>query len=140
MGNIRRGAGAQARQHASTPGNTVMLSIDIKLQKLVEDLASAAGAGRHRSAQRRGSWPLYPSPPSTPICLSMVSDSESWAALNEDVDKPLLNRALRGTYPPGSTWQAVDGHSRPQQWQACRQRGHPGQPDLQLRRAHLWQP
>ncbi|MFN9472358.1 penicillin-binding transpeptidase domain-containing protein, partial [Acidovorax sp.] len=32
-------------------------------------------------------------------------DSESWQALNESIDKPLLNRALRGTYPPGSTYK-----------------------------------
>src|SRR5690606_27778649 len=32
-------------------------------------------------------------------------DVESWKALNESVDKPLLNRALRGTYPPGSTYK-----------------------------------
>jgi penicillin-binding protein 2 len=32
-------------------------------------------------------------------------DNESWQALNESIDKPLLNRALRGTYPPGSTYK-----------------------------------
>jgi len=32
-------------------------------------------------------------------------DQENWQALNESVDKPLLNRALRGTYPPGSTYK-----------------------------------
>ena len=32
-------------------------------------------------------------------------DSESWKELNESIDKPLLNRALRGTYPPGSTYK-----------------------------------
>jgi penicillin-binding protein 2 len=32
-------------------------------------------------------------------------DYESWQALNESIDKPLLNRALRGTYPPGSTYK-----------------------------------
>jgi len=32
-------------------------------------------------------------------------DTESWEALNESIDKPLLNRALRGTYPPGSTYK-----------------------------------
>ena len=32
-------------------------------------------------------------------------DTESWKGLNESLDKPLLNRALRGTYPPGSTYK-----------------------------------
>ena len=32
-------------------------------------------------------------------------DSDSWQALNESPSKPLLNRALRGTYPPGSTYK-----------------------------------
>ena len=32
-------------------------------------------------------------------------DSENWQMLNESIDKPLLNRALRGTYPPGSTYK-----------------------------------
>jgi penicillin-binding protein 2 len=32
-------------------------------------------------------------------------DVENWVALNESIDKPLLNRALRGTYPPGSTYK-----------------------------------
>jgi penicillin-binding protein 2 len=32
-------------------------------------------------------------------------DVQSWQELNESIDKPLLNRALRGTYPPGSTYK-----------------------------------
>jgi penicillin-binding protein 2 len=32
-------------------------------------------------------------------------DHDSWRELNESIDKPLLNRALRGTYPPGSTFK-----------------------------------
>ena len=90
----------------STPGNTVKLSIDIKLQKMVEDLFG----------ERRGA--LVAIEPKTGEVLAFVSkptfdpnlfvegiDSESWQALNESLDKPLLNRALRGTYPPGSTYK-----------------------------------
>jgi penicillin-binding protein 2 len=88
------------------PGNSVVLSIDIKLQKLVEDLYG----------KRRGA--LVALDPKTGEVLAFVSkptfdpnlfvegiDSENWQALNESMDKPLLNRALRGTYPPGSTYK-----------------------------------
>ncbi|BEP45402.1 penicillin-binding protein 2 [Variovorax sp. 375MFSha3.1] len=92
--------------HPATPGNTVMLSLDIKLQKLVEDMYG----------ERRGA--LVAIDPKTGEILAFVSkptfdpnlfvegiDNESWAALTESIDKPLLNRALRGTYPPGSTYK-----------------------------------
>jgi penicillin-binding protein 2 len=90
----------------ATPGNTVMLSLDIRLQKLVEDMFG----------ERRGA--LVALDPKTGDVLAFVSkptfdpnlfvdgiDLESWQALNESIDKPLLNRALRGTYPPGSTYK-----------------------------------
>ena len=98
---VRRLAG-----HPATPGNTVMLSIDIKLQRLVEDMYG----------ERRGA--LVAIDPKTGEVLAFVSkptfdpnlfvegiDSESWKELSESLDKPLLNRALRGTYPPGSTYK-----------------------------------
>ena len=92
--------------HPATPGNTVMLSLDIKLQKLVEDMYG----------DRRGA--LVAIDPKTGEILAFVSkptfdpnlfvegiDSDSWKELSESIDKPLLNRALRGTYPPGSTYK-----------------------------------
>ena len=91
---------------AATPGDTVMLSLDIRMQKLVEEMFG----------DRRGA--LVALDPTTGDVLAFVSkptfdpnlfvdgiDSESWAALSESLDKPLLNRALRGTYPPGSTYK-----------------------------------
>lgn len=90
----------------ATPGDNVVLSLDIRLQKLVEDLFG----------ERRGA--LVALDPKTGDVLALVSkptfdpnlfvdgiDQESWQALNESIDKPLLNRALRGTYPPGSTYK-----------------------------------
>jgi penicillin-binding protein 2 len=88
------------------PGNTIKLSIDIKLQKLIEDLYG----------DRRGA--LVAIDPKTGDVLAFVSkptfdpnlfvegiDQDNWQLLNESIDKPLLNRALRGTYPPGSTYK-----------------------------------
>src|SRR5207302_8943703 len=49
-------------------------------------------------------------------------DPMSWDALNDSPDKPLLNRPLRGAYPPGSTIKPflapsalVNGRRTPQQ-------------------------
>ncbi|HUR89251.1 MAG TPA: penicillin-binding protein 2 [Ramlibacter sp.] len=108
--HVETSAGGRAirklRSHPATPGNSVTLSVDIKLQKLVEDLYG----------DRRGAFVAMD--PKTGEVLAFVSkptfdpnlfvdgiDSENWSALNESLDKPLLNRALRGTYPPGSTYK-----------------------------------
>ena len=98
---VRKLAGTPA-----TPGDMVVLAIDIKLQKLIEDMFG----------ERRGA--LVAMDPKTGEVLAFVSkptfdsnlfvegiDHENWALLNESPDKPLLNRALRGTYPPGSTYK-----------------------------------
>jgi penicillin-binding protein 2 len=107
---VETSAGGRAvRKLASSPatsGNTVKLAIDIKLQKMVEDLYG----------DRRGAFVAID--PKTGEILAFVSkptfdpnlfvdgiDTENWQALNESIDKPLLNRALRGTYPPGSTYK-----------------------------------
>jgi penicillin-binding protein 2 len=108
--SVETSAGGRAMRklasNPATPGNTVQLSIDIKLQHLVEELFG----------ERRGA--LVALDPKTGEVLAFVSkptfdpnlfvegiDSDSWQALNESPDKPLLNRALRGTYPPGSTYK-----------------------------------
>ncbi len=108
--SVETSAGGRAmRKLASspaTPGNTVKLSIDIRLQSLIEELFG----------ERRGA--LVAMDPKTGEILAFVSkptfdpnlfvegiDSENWETLNESPDKPLLNRALRGTYPPGSTYK-----------------------------------
>ena len=110
VNRVETSAGGRATRslssHLATPGQNVVLSIDIHLQKMVEDLFG----------NRRGA--LVAMDPQTGEVLAFVSkptfdpnlfvdgiDSENWAALNESIDKPLLNRALRGTYPPGSTYK-----------------------------------
>ncbi len=108
--SVETSAGGRAmRKLASspaTPGNTVRLAIDIRLQHLIEELFG----------ERRGA--LVAMDPKTGEVLAFVSkptfdpnlfvegiDAENWQMLNESPDKPLLNRALRGTYPPGSTYK-----------------------------------
>ena len=90
----------------STPGNTVMLSIDIKLQKLVEDMFGDRRGALVAIDPRSGEVLAFVSKPTfDPNLFVDGIDNESWQALNDSIDKPLLNRALRGTYPPGSTYK-----------------------------------
>ena len=90
----------------SKPGNNVALTIDLKLQQVAE---SAFGV-------RRGA--LVALEPSTGAVLAFVSkpgydpnlfvdgiDPQSWTELNTSPDKPLVNRAINGVYPPGSTFK-----------------------------------
>jgi penicillin-binding protein 2 len=99
--------GRAVRTLSRTPpvsGNNLRLSLDIRLQEVAEQ---AFG-------DRRGA--LVAIEPATGDILAFVSkpgydpnlfvegiDPANWEALNESPDKPLLNRALRGAYPPGST-------------------------------------
>jgi penicillin-binding protein 2 len=107
---IETSAGGRAvRKLASTPatpGNTVKLSIDIKLQKLVEDLYGDRRGAMVAMDPKTGEVLAFVSKPTfDPNLFVDGIDQENWQALNESIDKPLLNRALRGTYPPGSTYK-----------------------------------
>jgi penicillin-binding protein 2 len=100
-------AGRAVRTLSRTPpiaGNNLRLSLDIKMQEIAE-----AAFGDRRGA-------LVAIEPATGDILAFVSkpgydpnlfvegiDTASWVALNESPDKPLINRPLRGAYPPGST-------------------------------------
>ncbi|SDE57821.1 penicillin-binding protein 2 [Paracidovorax valerianellae] len=92
--------------HPATPGNTVMLSIDIKLQKMIEEMFGDRRGALVAIDPRNGEVVALVSKPTfDPNLFVEGIDSENWQALNESIDKPLLNRALRGTYPPGSTYK-----------------------------------
>lgn len=107
---VERSAGGRAirtlRRTAPTPGSNLILSIDIELQKIAEE-----AFGDYRGA-------LVAIEPSTGDVLAYVSrpgfdpnlfvdgiDTQSWNELNTSLDRPLMNRPLSGTYPPGSTFK-----------------------------------
>lgn len=91
---------------AATPGDTVVLSIDLQLQKLVEELFGERRGALVAIDPRNGEVLAFVSKPTfDPNLFVDGIDVENWRTLNESIDKPLLNRALRGTYPPGSTYK-----------------------------------
>jgi penicillin-binding protein 2 len=91
---------------APIPGNNLTLTIDAKLQAIAEQ---AFG-------ERRGA--MVAIEPSSGGILAMVSvpnydpnqfvdgiTTADWEVLNTSADKPMVNRALNGAYPPGSTFK-----------------------------------
>lgn len=97
-----------------TPGNRVVLALDIELQRVAEEgLAAAAPPGEVVSGAvvaidpRDGGVLAMASLPSyDPNAFSGRIDPAVWRALTGDPMKPLQNRALSGQYPPGSTYKA----------------------------------
>ena len=89
---------------APVSGNNVKLSLDIRLQQVAE-----AAFGDRRGAlvaidPRSGDVLAFVSKPGyDPNLFVDGIDPANWQELNESIDKPLLNRPLRGAYPPGST-------------------------------------
>lgn len=107
---IETSAGGRAvrklASNPSTPGNVVVLSIDIKLQKLIEDMFGSRRGALVALDPKTGEVLAFVSKPTFDSNLFVEGiDQENWQMLNESIDKPLLNRALRGTYPPGSTYK-----------------------------------
>ena len=107
---VETSAGGRAvrrlKSHPPTPGDKLVLSIDIKLQALVEELFGERRGALVAIDPRNGEVLAFVSKPTfDPNLFVDGIDVESWRELNESLDKPLLNRALRGTYPPGSAYK-----------------------------------
>jgi len=107
---VETSAGGRAvrrlKSNPATPGNTLVLSIDIKLQALVEELFGDRRGALVAIDPRNGEVLAFVSKPNfDPNLFVDGIDQENWKALNESLDKPLLNRAIRGGYPPGSTYK-----------------------------------
>jgi peptidoglycan glycosyltransferase len=89
----------------SPQGNNLKLTVDARLQKQAARLLG----------DRKGAAVVLN--PSTGEILALVSSPSFdpgavdtlWPQLNNSPDSPLLNRALQGLYPPGSTFKTVTG-------------------------------
>ena len=107
---VETSAGGRAvrrlKSNPATPGNTLVMSIDIRLQAMVEEMFGDRRGALVALDPRNGEVLAFVSKPTfDPNLFVDGIDVESWRDLNESIDKPLLNRALRGTYPPGSTFK-----------------------------------
>jgi penicillin-binding protein 2 len=91
---------------APTAGNNLILSVDIELQKIVENAFGDRRGALVAIEPETGDILAYVSMPTfDPNLFVEGIDAKSWEELNTSLDKPLLNRPLIGSYPPGSTFK-----------------------------------
>ncbi|WP_284437842.1 penicillin-binding protein 2 [Streptomyces sp. TUS-ST3] len=92
------------------PGGNVVTTLDGAAQKAAfHGLGGRKGAVAALEPATGRVLALVSSPSYDPGVLSGNDPGvgRSWARLNGDADKPMLNRAVRQTYPPGSTFKVV---------------------------------
>ncbi|MGZ5082211.1 MAG: penicillin-binding protein 2 [Usitatibacter sp.] len=85
-------------------GNNLVVTLDLKLQKIAEDAFQDYKGALVAIDPKTGEvLALVSKPGYDPNLFVDGIDPQNWDALNNSPDKPLNNRALRGQYPPGST-------------------------------------
>ncbi len=87
-----------------TPGDNLYLSIDLDLQALATEKLD----GRRGAVVAIDPWSgeilaLVSAPAFDPNLFAVGMSQSQFSALQHDMNRPLFNRAVRGTYPPGST-------------------------------------
>ena len=94
----------QLRVKAPTAGDDLVLTIDMPSQRVAEEmLAEKRGALVAIDPQNGDIIALVSRPAFDPNLFGRGLTRAEFAALNDSIDRPLFNRALRGTYPSGST-------------------------------------
>jgi penicillin-binding protein 2 len=87
-------------------GSNLILSIDSKLQEIAETAFGEKRGALVAINPKTGEVLSYVSQPTfDPNLFVDGIDVDNWKLLNESLDKPLVNRPIRGIYPPGSTFK-----------------------------------
>jgi penicillin-binding protein 2 len=88
------------------PGNDIYLTIDRELQHFTDQrLGGESVACVVMDAQNGDILALSSTPGFDPNLFNVGITQDEWHSLTTDDHKPLLNKALSGVYPPGSTFK-----------------------------------
>ena len=89
-------------------GDDLYLTIDVRLQKVAEDLlGQESGAIVALNPTNGDILAMASRPGFDPNVLSRELTSKQWVEIVQDEGRPLNNRASQGQYPPGSTFKVM---------------------------------
>jgi penicillin-binding protein 2 len=98
------------REDEPTPGHRLQLTIDYDLQRALEngfESLGFTGAAAFLDPRNGEVLAMTSLPAYNPNDFVAGIDAKTFNALNTDVQKPFLNKMIRGTYPPGSTFKII---------------------------------
>src|ERR1700730_3773263 len=96
------------RTHAPTAGDDIVLAMDLKVQRAAEDaLAGRRGALVAIDPNNGDVIAMTSRPGFDPNMFGRGITRAEYGSLKDDIDTPLLDRAMRGVYPPGSPLKPV---------------------------------
>ncbi|MBU1362345.1 MAG: penicillin-binding protein 2 [Gammaproteobacteria bacterium] len=88
------------------PGNNLTLTLDAKLQEITEQaFGDRKGALVAIDPTTGGILALVSTPTYDPNLFVDGITPDNWKELNEHPSRPMVNRAINGAYPPGSTFK-----------------------------------
>jgi penicillin-binding protein 2 len=86
------------------PGDDLVLTLDSRLQNVAaQEMSNYRGAVVAIDVNSGGILASYSNPNFDPNLFVVGIPHKTYNSLNNDIDKPFVNRAVRGRYPPGST-------------------------------------
>ncbi|MGZ5566846.1 MAG: penicillin-binding transpeptidase domain-containing protein, partial [Limisphaerales bacterium] len=92
----------------SEPGDNVFLTIDANIQKAVEhELSPYHGAAIVMDVNNGDVLAMASSPTFDPNGFANGVSAADWAKMNDEIRRPMFNRATFGAYNPGSTFKIV---------------------------------
>jgi len=96
-----------ARQDGQ-PGDDVVLTIDADLQeKISRRLADESAAAVVMDIHQGEILAMVSAPSYDPNAFNLGMSTKAWHALVQHPRKPLINKAIAGQYPPGSTFKMI---------------------------------
>ena len=90
------------------PGKNILTTLDISLQSFVErEFKGKKGVVIVSNPKTGEILSLLSSPDYKPDLFTGLVSNDDWKEIINDPDKPLLNRASNGLYPPGSIFKMI---------------------------------